>query len=224
MFHVKQLLFLSFFLPFFGLAQHLGTTILPVKAMPALPPKDVSILQFLEGHPEYTSLNTEQKEWFYWTNYSRSNPRKFWDSVVSPILASYPTINEAYTSSLKGELYNTNSLPLIKPNFSLLKASRDFAAEMASKNAPPSHTSPSGSTFEERMKGTGIIKCAGENISFGPSNPVMMLVLLYIDEGVPGLGHRRTLLNPTFVEMGIGIARYPGNNVIVIQDFACTQK
>lgn len=224
MFHVKRLIFLSFFLPFFSLAQHLGTTILPVKAMPALPPKTVSIVQFLEAYPEYGSLTPEQKEWFYWTNYSRSNPKKFWDSVISPILASYPTINEAYTSSLKTDLYNINSLPLIKPNGNLLKASADFAGEMASKNAPPSHTSPSGSTFQQRMERTGIIKCAGENISFGPSNPVMMLVLLYIDEGVPGLGHRRTLLNPTFVEMGIGIAKYPGNNVIVIQDFACTQK
>jgi uncharacterized protein YkwD len=51
-----------------------------------------------------------------------------------------------------------------------------------------------------------------------------MLVLLYIDEGVPEMGHRKTLLDPSFVEMGIGVAPYPDNKVMVIQDLACDQK
>lgn len=223
MFHVKLIVLLFFLFPFFGLAQHMGTTILPVKAMPALPVKHTSILRYLEGHAEYNSLSTEQKEWFYWTNYSRSNPKGFWDSIVLPILSSYPTISKTYTSSLKSDLYNTRPLPFVKPNLSLHKVSQAFAEEMASKNAPPAHNAPSGSTFPDRMKASGIKKCAGENVSFGPSNPVMMLVLLYIDEGVPSLGHRRTLLDPAFVEMGIGIGKYPANNIIVIQDFACSQ-
>lgn len=52
----------------------------------------------------------------------------------------------------------------------------------------------------------------------------MMLVLLYIDQGVPALGHRTALLNPSFTEMGIGISSYPAKNVIVVQDFACKQE
>ncbi len=110
------------------------------------------------------------------------------------------------------------------PNEELSKVSDVFASEMSSNNALPSHTSPSGSTFAERMKSAGIVKCAGENISYGPSNSLLMLVLLYIDEGVPDLGHRRALLNPAFVEMGVGIGRYSNNNSIVVQDFACSQK
>ena len=116
-------------------------------------------------------------------------------------------------------------MPLVEPNATLLKTSKAFAAELASNNAPPTHTSPSGSTFSDRMKTSGIKKCAGENISFGPLNPVLMLVLLYIDQGVPDLGHRKTLLDPSYVDMGIGISKYPDNtNTIVIQDFACEQK
>ncbi len=223
MFHVKQLLFL-FFIPLLSFSQHFGNTTLPVKAMPVLPPKDVSILRFLESYSEYNALNLIQKDWFYWTNYSRINPKPFWDSVVSPILTDYPTLKSTFTASLKTELYNTSPLPIVKPNISLLKISQAFATEMSSQNASPSHTSPSGATFSERMKASLIIKCAGENLSFGPSNPVLMLVLLYIDEGVPSLGHRHTLLNPAFVEMGIGISKYSNNNSIIIQDFACNQK
>jgi len=224
MFHVKQFFLLFLVLPFFSLAQHIGSSVLPVKQLPVFPTDNI-VNQFLQGLPNYNSLSSTQKEWYYWTNYSRSNPRRFWDRVITPILANYPNLVNSYTASLKRDLYNIKSLPFVKPNKDLIKISRIFASELAANNASPSHTSPSGSTFADRMKTLGVKNCAGENISFGPSNPLLMLVLLYIDEGVPDLGHRKTLLNSSFVEMGIGIATYPDNkNTIVIQDFACDQK
>jgi uncharacterized protein YkwD len=94
---------------------------------------------------------------------------------------------------------------------------------LASKKANPSHTSPNGSTFQDRAEKALIQRCAGENISFGPQNAVLGLVLLYIDQGVPGAGHRLSLLSPSFTEMGIGVSPYPNNYYMVIQDFACTQ-
>ena len=224
MFHVKPLLCIALFIPFLSFAQHLGSTSLPVKTMPVLPSSNLSILRVLDSSSsEYSSLSEVQKEWFYWTNYSRSNPKGFWDSVIAPMITNYPTLKSAHTESLKADLYKTMPLPYVKPNSNLLKVSQAFASELAAKNAPPAHTSPSGSTFSDRMKSSGIVKCAGENIGYGPLNSVLMLVLLYIDEGVPSLGHRHTLLNPTFAEMGIGVAKYANNNSVVIQDFACSQ-
>jgi hypothetical protein len=32
------------------------------------------------------------------------------------------------------------------------------------------------------------------------------------------------LLNPSFVEMGVGVGAYPGDKYMVVQDFACSQK
>ncbi|WP_018616080.1 CAP domain-containing protein [Segetibacter koreensis] len=224
MFHVKQFILLFILFPFISFSQHFGSTVLPVKPLPVLPAKDALILDLLQSAPEYNSLNPYQKEWFYWTNYSRRNPKVFWDSVVVPILENYPTLNNSNTVSLKSDLYNSTPLPPTKPSLKLLETSQRLASELSSKTASPSHTSPSGATFSDRMKASGITKCAGENISFGPLNPVLMLVLLYLDEGVQGVGHRRALLNPSFVEMGIGIADYPDNKAIVVQDFACEQK
>ncbi len=223
MFHVKPFLFLTFFIPFVSFSQHFGTTTLAVKALPLLPSKNGTIIEFLNKSPEYNSLNPTLKEWFYWTNYSRNNPQGFWDSVVSPILKIYPDFKNSYTSSLEKDLNTTGPLPLVKPNSKLLSTSLSLAKELAAQSASPSHTSPSGATFPDRMKAAGIRNCAGENISFGPQNPVLMLVLLYIDQNVPGLGHRHSLLNPAFTEMGVGIADYADKNTIVIQDFACLQ-
>jgi hypothetical protein len=223
MFHVKHVLFFLF-VPFLSFAQHLGSTTLEVKDLPEPPKKDAYLQQYLQQFPEYSQLNTVERDWFYWTNYSRSSPKRFWDSVVAPILDVYPNFRNAYTLSLKRDLYNSASLPLVKPNSSLAKIANSLAQELAARKGGPSHTSPSGATFEDRMHSVSIKKCAGENISFGPPNPVLMLVLLYIDEGVPDLGHRKTLLSPAFVEMGLGIGSYPDNKYMVVQDFACDQK
>jgi len=204
-------------------AQHMGSTTLMVKDLPVAPMNDVSISGFIEQFPETRYLNQMQKEWFYWTNYSRNNPRKFWDSIVMPILNAYPNLKNSYTKSLKNDLYNSSQLPLLKPNPDLGKIAQRHAHDLADKKALPSHTSPSGATFEDRMKSISVKTCAGENISFGPANVPLMLTLLYIDEGVPDLGHRKTLLSPSFVEMGVGVGDYHDNRFMIIQDFACKQ-
>jgi hypothetical protein len=224
MFHVKQLLFFLLLTPVAISAQVMGTSTIEVKAFPPLPKRDAAIELFLSQFGETAQLSQQKKEWFYWTNYSRSNPRRFYDSIVEPILISFPNLRNSYSISLKRDLYNSKPLPLIKPNNSLDRIAQEFATEMASKKASPSHTSPSGKTFQNRMESAKIKKCAGENISWGPDNPVLMLVLLYIDEGVPDMGHRKTLLDPSFVEMGIGVGQYPDKKLMIIQDFACDQQ
>lgn len=222
MFHVKPILLALLLFPLLSYSQHMGSTKLEIKDLPLPPSRDYSVDVYVNQFS--TSLNSTQKEWFYWTNYSRSNPKRFWDSVVAPILNVYPSFRNSYTNSLKEDLYKASSLPFVKPNDDLAKIANSLANSLAKKKAKPSHTSPSGETFEDRMKSISVKKCAGENISFGPPNTVLMLVLLYIDEGVPDFGHRRTLLNPSFVEMGVGIGAYPQNRYMVVQDFACDQK
>lgn len=222
MFHVKRFLFLLLFVPACLKAQHTGSTKLEIKNLPTPPGTDYQVEGYVNSFSN--QLSSTQKEWFYWTNYSRSNPKRFWDSVVEPILRIYPNFRNSYTISLKEDLYKTSRLPLVKPSEDLAKIAQSLASGLAAKRAQPSHTSPSGATFEDRMQSISIKKCAGENISFGPSNPVLMLVLLYIDEGVPDLGHRRTLLNFSFVEMGVGVGEYPGNRYMIVQDFACNQR
>lgn len=221
---MKLIRFMALAWPVTCFSQHLGKTTLSLKDLPPLVLNDSSVLHFLESSPGYDSLSSAKKEWFYWTSYSRKNPKIFWDSIVSPMIVSFPNLKSRNTETLKTELYNSKpSLP-VKPNLKLLKIAQAFADELSAKSASPSHTSPSGVTFSDRMKSSGIVECAGENVSYGPLNPVLMLVLLYIDEGVPALGHRKTLLNPAFVEMGVGIAKYNNGNSMVIQDFACNQQ
>lgn len=224
MFHVKRFLLLLTFLPIISFAQHFGSTTLLVKQLPNEPIKVEEIDRFLNDAPAFITLNSMQREWFYWTNYSRSNPKRFWDSVVSPILMVHPNLNNRYSKSLKEDLYSSPILPMLQPNLVLTRMAQIHASALASKKATPSHTSPNGRNFQQRVQDANIHRCAGENISFGPSTVLLSLVLLYIDEGVPDLGHRKSLLNPSFTEMGIGIGSYPENSYLIVQDFSCAQK
>lgn len=220
---MKRFIFLAFFAPLSLFAQHFGTVKMEVKDLPALPVKDYTVESFINSFPETRSLTPLQKEWFYWTNYSRTNPKRFWDSVVAPLVKDYPQFQNSYSVSLKRDLYLASPLPLLKPNKGLLSVAQEHANALANKNASPSHTSPGGNTFQTRIEKANIKRCAGENISFGPPNAVLGLVLLYLDLGVPDHGHRLSLLSPSFTEMGIGISSYPDNKFMIVQDFSCSQ-
>jgi hypothetical protein len=224
MFHVKHLLLVLLLLPLISVAQHMGSTVLAVKGLPAMPTRDRTVDGYMDKFTETQTLTNIQKDWFYWTNYSRINPKRFWDSVIVPLIKIYPNLKNSYTNSLRKDLYNAQSLPLMQPNLSLIKVAQNHAQALADKKALPSHTSPSGVTFQQRMQSIGVKLCAGENISFGPGSVPLMLALLYIDEGVPDLGHRKNLLSPSYIEMGIGVGAYSDDRYMIIQDFACKQK
>ncbi|MGZ5134853.1 MAG: CAP domain-containing protein [Flavitalea sp.] len=224
MFHVKRFIFLGLlFFPMVLIAQNFSTSTIEVKPMPLLPGNDVKISAFIASRSQNISLSDEAMEWYYWTNFSRSKPKVFWDSVVAPVLNTFPNLKSSYTNSLKRDLYKVASLEMLMPNSKLTAVAQMHASDLGKRKSTPSHTSPSGLTFQERMIKGGIGQCAGENISFGPSNTVLGLIFLFIDEGLPDLGHRKALLSPTYREMGIGIAIYPNGNKLIIKDFSCLQ-
>ncbi|MDB5191600.1 MAG: allergen family protein [Segetibacter sp.] len=223
MFHVKHLLFLFLLLPLISTAQQFSTSIIEVKPLPPLPVRNADIDNFLNSFTSPRSISQEEKEWFYWTNYSRQYPRTFYDSVVSPILKVYPHLNTSYAQSLKRDLYAANALPFLRPSETLNAIAQWHADQLLKKKAEPSHTSPNGKTFQDRMLAASVSFCAGENISYGPANTVLALVFLYIDEKISNVGHRKSLMNSSYTELGIGISKYPNGNYMVIQDFSCKQ-
>jgi uncharacterized protein YkwD len=86
-----------------------------------------------------------------------------------------------------------------------------------------SHTGRGGKSFQKRMEDAGVENCAGENLFDGQDDALMGLILLLIDKGVPGAGHRQALLNPQFREIGIGISYMDKTRMVVVQQFSCKQ-
>lgn len=172
----------------------------------------------------YNRLSKEEKEILYWTNYSRKDPKRFWDSVMVPVFTAFPQLRGKYAVSLKADLENSPSLPLLALNDTLIQSSKNHALDISMKTATISHTSTDGTTFSNRLQRVGIRNCGSENMSLGNGDVIMALAMLYLDYGLENLGHRKTLLNPEYIYMGVGATQYGREQLFFVQDFACSQE
>ena len=222
---MKHLLIVLFLAVSTSLFAQMKNVILADKPVPKPTNRDSEVEAWDSTQTIYQKLNATGKDFFYWINFSRQNPKRFWDTVVQPTLNAFPTLNSSYSESLKSDLYHQPTLPLLKLNNTLMQTASAHAADICSHHAQPGHLSTDGRTFTDRIKAAGIKVCGGENISLGDVDPLLSLVLLYIDYGIPTLGHRKALLNPDYLETGIGVGIYGSDGTLfIVQDFACNQQ
>jgi hypothetical protein len=196
---------------------------LEVRPIPE-PHIDSVVENWNRSQPGYDKLPLQAKKLLYWTNYSRNNPKKFWDSAMVPLLAIFPPMNKQEAQSLKTDLLRAGSLPMFKLNDALINTAQLHASDIGNKKAALSHTSTNGTDFGSRMKKAGIKFCANENISLSSQSILLSTALLYLDIGLSSLGHRKTLLDPNLREIGVGSALYHPDQYFLVQDFACLQK
>src|SRR6478609_271453 len=99
MFHVKQILSFLFLLTAISCNSQktllFKETVLPNPAM-----TDKPVITWNEQQPGFSDLSQQEKDFYYWVNFSRRNPESFYENAVLPMVKAYP--------QLKGE--NLNSL------------------------------------------------------------------------------------------------------------------
>jgi Cysteine-rich secretory protein family len=222
---MNKLIYLFVLNCFFSLstnAQEPTTAWLYPDAKITLPSKPLSALNiFAKQQPSFDELNEESKEFYYYTNYLRHNPRQFWDSIISPILETHPTLKGKDANSLKEELFKIDSLPLFSLNSVLIKLAKGHALDIADTKSRPIHSSTNGTDFATRIKSGGFNRCAGENLALGIKNVPLNLTLLLLDIGLDDKGHRKALLNARYEQIGVWVAIYGADKIFLVQDFAC---
>ena len=219
---LRTLLFLYFFSPFLSFSQ-ISIIELPEKSVPEPFGRDGIVDDWNLNQPGYDRLAEQSKTLLYWTNYCRYNPKKFLDSVLNPILDLFPSLNKQEAASLRVDLEKRGPLPMYSLELTLTKTAQLHASDIARKKSPISHVSTNGADFGSRMKQAGIQRCASENISLSSQSILLSLVLLYLDIGLPELGHRKALMDPNLREIGIGTALYGKDQYFLVQDLACSQ-
>lgn len=90
------------------------------------------------------------------------------------------------------------------------KAAQDYSDDMAAGNFF-SHTSPSGVTFDQRIKNAGYSKPGGENIAKGQTSPAQVM-----ESWMNSEGHRANILNCSFTKIGVGVTT---SDWVWVQDF-----
>lgn len=219
---LRQLLLLFFFAPLLSNGQ-MSRVKLIVKAVPQPVSREDAVTGWNAVQPGYQELNEDSKAFLYWVNFCRSNPGRFWDSAVIPVLKAFPTLKGPESESLHKDLLETGPLPMFVLNTKLNAAAQSHATDIGSKSSTPGHNGSDGTDFGTRMKKAGIRYCASENVSIGSQGALLSVLLLYLDIGLPEKGHRKALLNARHKETGIGAAPYGKDQVFYVQDLSCSQ-
>lgn len=220
MFRLLIVVFLAF--PFLSTGQ-IAFVELDSKPVPEPTVKDSVVENWNKSQPGYDKLPKEAKEMLYWTNFARRTPEKFWKEVVVPVIDAFAPLNKPEAKSLQEALYKTGTLPMFTLHPALITSSQGHADDIGRKHAPLSHSSTNGADFGSRMKKAGIRYCANENISLSSQSVLLSTILLYLDIGIPGMGHRKALMDPSLREIGIGSSLYDKDQYFLVQDFACKQ-
>jgi uncharacterized protein YkwD len=213
-----------FFISSVAAQGHISVVELPVKEVPHPRIPDTAVQNWNRAQPGFSRLSKEAQEMLYYTNLARSRPRYFWDSVMTPLLGTFLPLNTPEAKSLRTELSTAPALPMFRLNTVLTGTAQAHSDDIARKKSPISHTSTDGTAFGARMKRAGIRFCASENISLSSQGVIIAVALLYLDINVPDLGHRKALMNPSLLEIGIGAAQYGKDQVFLVQDFSCAQQ
>ena len=220
MFHVKHLLLLLFSFPLIVFAQ--GSMELEEKPFILRQSRDKQVDSFLANYKSLQNYSQEEQALFYWVNLLRSNPPLFRKQIIDPFLDQFPEANTNNAKTLIADLDKQDPISLVAPNQLLSETCREHAYDLAYKQKGISHSSSDGRNFQQRMKDAGVTNCAGENILEGNEDALKAVIMLLIDQGVPGLGHRKSLLNPSFDLMGCCIIPKKKNeNHIMVQLFSC---
>lgn len=110
-----------------------------------------------------------------------------------------------------GALRGTAPMAPLQPSPGLSAAARDLVRDQASTGGM-GHDGSDGSTPSERISRYGRWGGAlSENVSysaFATVGPRDVVVQLLVDDGVPGRGHRRNILDPTMRLVGVACGRH----------------
>lgn len=151
------------------------------------------------------AINQREKQVVLYINIARCYPKYFLDSILIPYMDSAKTNKKSmYYKTLLADLNKANSLKPLTFNKELYSIAKKHARNMG-WTGKTGHSSSRGKTFAER---TADISGCGEDCSYGFRKPLDIIFQLMLDEGVPSLGHRKNILDPTYKTVATSIYRH----------------
>ena len=148
------------------------------------------------------------------TNLVRLYPLKYLKVEVKPWDYPKPFVSldksNDYCQSLLRELRTRPSVDALQPTEELKASASCFASAQG-------QTSQTG---HDRSR-TGCPELnTGENCGYGMRTGRDIVIDLLVDEGVPSLGHRENILNPSYRTIGVGHAPHRRYGMMTVQEFS----
>ncbi len=119
-----------------------------------------------------------------------------------------------------GVLRRTKPVGPLRASPGLAAAARDHVRDQGPSGGLE-HRGRDGSRPAERAGRYGVWEGSfAENISFGPLTAREVVVQLLVDDGVPGRGHRRNMLDPELRVVGVACGPHAAYQQMCVMDFA----
>jgi len=171
---------------------------------------------------EATYLSDEEKNLILAMNLVRHDPARYADDFVAPAIAYYrgreyhfpgrkhPVLTQegvAPARELYRELKAASPLPLLRPSEGLSRAAKSHALHQK-RTGETGHEGQGGLRGRAEREGRWRGQLA-ENLAYNNPSAHEAVLGLLINDGVPGRGHRRNILNENFHVVGTGRTGHP---------------
>lgn len=161
---------------------------------------DEKTIKKAESYTEDDNIPGLEKEIIYLTNLCRLNPKLFAQTYVKQYLDDN-NLKTANTASLVKDLNKCPKLDVLAYSEDLYFCARAHA-ESNGKKGLEGHQN-----YNARFKKyASSYTTHGENCDYGNSTAIDVVMNLLIDEDVPGMGHRKNILDKTFKALGVAYA------------------
>ena len=168
-------------------------------------------------------LTEEEKKTIMLVNLARMDGKRYLQTYFQEYnntpYDKMASASSAYMRSLKSDLDKVKNLPMLFPDEGLAKSSK-YHAKDSGINGIVGHTSSNGTSFSKRLpkyvKGWNRL---AENCSYGYKDAVSIVGQLLLDEDVPSLGHRKSIINVELEFIGVSIAPHIQYRVNCVMDF-----
>jgi uncharacterized protein YkwD len=165
------------------------------------------------------TLTAEEKKLIQLINLARLDGNAFMKRIAIPYIKANDKDDDEYVEGLYADLMRTKNLHLLKPLEALHKSAAHHAQDMGAKGQL-GHDSSDGTTFVMRIHKFHKPVTVSENINYGYSDAVSIIMEMLIDEGVPDRTHRHNILGKTFNHVGVSIKAHKMMEFNCVMDFS----
>ena len=174
-------------------------------------------------------LSAEEKKTIMLVNLARMDGKKYLQTYFQEFVKNTPynemnSSGNAYVVSLKTDLDKIQNLPMLMPDEGLHKAAK-YHAKDSGKNGLVGHTSSNGNSMSKRLpKYVQGWNRLAENCSYGYDEAINIVGQLLLDDNVPSLGHRKSILDNRLEFIGVAIAPHTKYRFNCVMDFCAKFK
>ncbi|MCP4313613.1 MAG: CAP domain-containing protein [Bacteroidetes bacterium] len=176
---------------------------------------DTEVVRSLHTGNSIPYLTEEEQKVILFMNMARHDGPLFAETFVKTYVEENQVEKSSYLRSLYKDLAKVSGLSPLYPEEDLTSVAQGHAL----KSGETGHVGHRNMKKRFAPLERNPYYAWGENCSYGYGEAVGIVIILLIDEGIEGVGHRKNILNESFNSVGVAIRPHTSYRVNCVMDF-----